>query len=381
MMLDQRGTLTISSENFLHNLNYFQSLIPAGSQLSAVVKANAYGHGLEHILQLLTRYGVQWCSVFSLVEAAAVLETAPMMHVHVLCPVSFSGSTAPDSRPSPSPDLLARAATQQVHLTLQDIPNAELLNSAGRTLGRRILVQIQIDVGLTRQGCTPDEFPSLLKAIRDMDHLQLTAVFAHFSHGEAPDNPISQNQYETFLHLARPLRKNGVLTHIHNSGGAVRNIPIDVDLVRIGIGLYGLQPSLDYPIQELQPIAELTAPVVTVHNRPAGTGVGYGHQFVTRRDTQIAILPVGYADGYRRELGGSAIAIINQQRYPIVGRISMDQMAVDVTEGKVQVGDSATVISSDAQSDISMDHLAQQCRTIGYELATGLGHRIARILR
>lgn len=377
MMLNPCGTLTLSRERFRHNLGFFRSVLPSGTNISAVVKASAYGHGLASTLQLLTENHVGWCSVFSLSEAAAVLQINPSMNVHVLCPVSFESRGTADAATFVPAD---PTIIEQVHLTIQDIRSAELLNAAARARNHCLQVQIQLDLGLTRQGCVPEDFGPVVQAVRRMDHLQLTGVFAHFSHGEIPDSTISEHQYEAFLRLTRPLRKDGVLTHIHNSGGAIRNIPIHVDLVRIGIGLYGLQPSMEHAIHDLQPVAELTAPVVTLHHRPAGTGVGYGHQFTTTRDTQIAILPVGYADGYRRELGGATVVEINRHRYPIVGRISMDQMAVDVTGGGVQVGDTAVLISSDAQSDISMDHLAQRCRTIGYELATGLGSRLSRVL-
>jgi len=375
MMIEPCGMLTISRQSFGHNVAYFRKMLPPGTQISAVVKANAYGHGLAHMLSLLQEHSIRWCSVFSLAEAAAVLQLAPSMSVHVLCPVSFRNPAVSDADRSIN---IPASAMEKIHLTVQDIASAASLNEMAGRLGQRISVQIQLDVGLTRQGCTPDDFAPLLQAVRRMRHLHLTAIFAHFSHGETPASAQSQHQYERFMALAGPLRKDGLWAHIHNSGGTVHNAPSDVDLVRIGIGLYGLQPSLDYPITELIPIAQLIAPVITIHHRPAGTGVGYGHQFITPRAAQIAILPVGYADGYRRELGAVANVEISGRRYPIVGRISMDQMAVDITGGDVHVGDTAVLISADSQSDIAMDQLARRCRTIGYELATGLGSRVRR---
>ena len=239
---------------------------------------------------------------------------------------------------------------------------------------------MQIDVGLTRQGCTAEVLPRLLAVISDLSHIKLSGVFAHFSHGEMPGSDITSQQYEMFHQLAGPLRSQGIIAHIHNSGGAYRKLPIDVDLVRLGIGLYGLQPSLDYPNDALQPVAELRAPIVAVHKRSAGTGVGYGHQFVTARPSRLAIIPVGYGDGYRRELGGRAVVEMGRHSYPVVGRVSMDQLVVDVTDGNVHEGDIATLISSNPRSDISMDHLAEKLRTISYEIATGLGTRIVRQL-
>jgi alanine racemase len=330
--------------------------------------------------ELLVQNGIRWCSVYSLQEAHAVLARTPSLNVHVLCPVSFQPGPRPCTLPEAWTQVDESGAGERVHLTIQTPESAEILDSLARAAGRRLKVHIQLDTGLTRQGCLPEELPQLLRTLSGLKHLELTGIFAHFSHGEIPASPITEAQYARFLNSALPLRAQGVLLHIHNSGGTQRKVPMDVDLVRLGIGLYGLQPGMDHPINALQPIAELIAPVAAVHKRPAGTGVGYGHRFVTARESKLAVIPVGYADGYRRELGGQAVVEIHRKGYPVVGRVSMDQIVVDVTDGDVREGDMAILISSDPASPISMDHLARTCRTIGYELATGLGARLIRRL-
>ncbi|MGC8559249.1 MAG: alanine racemase [Phycisphaerae bacterium] len=379
-MLDDCGTLIISRASFAHNVAFYRSLLPPKAEISAVVKANAYGHGLPQIVELLMENNIRWCSVFSVHEAWMVLGKAPSMNVHVLCPLSFSKDISPAEIPDVWRQILALDVDKKLYLTIQSIRDAERLNSLAQTMGRRIQVHVQIDVGLTRQGCTAEVLPKLLAAISNLPRVELRGVFAHFSHGEMPDSDITARQYTLFHRLVQPLRSQGILVHIHNSGGTYRKLPVDVDLVRLGIGLYGLQPSLDYPNDALQPVAELRAPILAVHKRSAGTGVGYGHQFVTARPSRLAIIPVGYGDGYRRELGGSAVVEIDRHSYPVVGRVSMDQIVVDVTDGNVHEGDTATLISSDPRSDISMDHLAKILRTISYEIATGLGTRIVRQL-
>lgn len=380
MILDDCGTLSISRASFAHNVTFYRKLLPPKAEISAVVKANAYGHGLPQMIELLVQNNIRWCSVFSIHEAVEVLEQAPSLNVHVLCPVSFQAGASSAEIPGIWRQILTLDAEKRLYLTIQSVRDAEQLNSLAQTMGREVRVHVQIDVGLTRQGCTVDLLPTLLRAVSSLPRIKLSGVFAHFSHGEIPDSDVTVRQYDIFNTLSSPLRSQGIMAHIHNSGGTLRTLPVDVDLVRLGIGLYGLQPSIEYPNDALQPIAELTAPVLALHVRPVGTGVGYGHEFVTGRPSRLAIIPVGYGDGYRRELGGRSAVEIGRHQYPVVGRVSMDQIVVDVTDGRVHEGDTATLISSNPRSNISMDHLARICRTIGYEMATGLGARLMRQL-
>jgi alanine racemase len=173
--------------------------------------------------------------------------------------------------------------------------------------------------------------------------------------------------------------------HLQNSGGAWHLPKHDcdgLDMVRVGVALYGLQPSTEDPILELLPIARVTAPILTIHQRPAGTGVGYGHMFVTSRPSQLAVVPVGYADGYPRQLSNKCVAQVRGLDVAVVGRVSMDQIILDVTDlPEVTAGETVTVIAWDAGKPNSIDKMADAIGTIGYEIATHLGAGGGRLKR
>ena len=179
-----------------------------------------------------------------------------------------------------------------------------------------------------------------------------------------------------------------LIFHLQNSGGSWHTDTANLDLVRIGIALYGLQPSTAHPIPGLLPIAQLTAPILALHDRPPNTGVGYGHTYTTTRPSRLAVVPVGYADGYPRQLSNTknAIAQIRDIDVPVVGRVSMDQIILDITdlptEGDLapQLGDIVTVISSNPTKRNSVVSMAHAIGTIGYELATHFGPRLRRVI-
>ncbi len=151
-------------------------------------------------------------------------------------------------------------------------------------------------------------------------------------------------------------------------------------MVRVGIALYGLQPSRNDPIAELRPVARLVAPLLAIHEREAGIGVGYGHTFVTSRPSRLAIVPVGYAEGYPRCLSNKGVVQINGRTAPVVGQVSMDQIVVDITDVPADIGDAVTVLAWDAAAPNGIDRIAEAGGTIGYEIATGLGSRLLRRL-
>jgi alanine racemase len=171
-----------------------------------------------------------------------------------------------------------------------------------------------------------------------------------------------------------------LLVHLQNSGGAWHGGDLDLDMARVGIALYGLQPSLTDRVDGLQPVARVSAPVLAIHLRPAGTGVGYGHTHKTTRDSRLGIVPVGYGDGYPRRMSGRGVVQVLGQEVPVVGRVSMDQIVVDLTDVPAAgVGTEVTVVSNRSADPNSLDAMAATLETIPYELATGLGQRLERV--
>jgi alanine racemase len=272
-----------------------------------------------------------------------------------------------------------------VRITLADAASARHLAAFARsTCDFPIPVHIQIDTGLTRLGIDPRAAEDLATLVADLPGLRLEGLYAHFSHGDVPGHPTLELQSAALHRVSSALKKTvpHLMVHLQNSGGTW-HLPAaeqhHFNMVRLGIALYGLQPSMDDPLPGLHPIARVTAPLIALHRCRAGTGVGYGHTFVTARASTLGIVPVGYADGYPRQLSNRSIAQLRGAAVPVVGRVSMDQIVVDVTDVPLAaVGDVVQVISWNPSDKNSMDHMAQAVGTIGYELATHLGARLLR---
>jgi alanine racemase len=244
-------------------------------------------------------------------------------------------------------------------------------------------VHVQVDAGLTRIGVEPHEIHDIVDAISLLPNLNLEGLFAHFSHGDVPRHNTVIEQLRVLHAVAGPLKAKypRLLLHLQNSGGAFHLDDTSLDLVRIGIALYGLQPSTSDRIPGLLPVARVTAPILTIHTRPANTGVGYGHTFVTKRPSRLAVVPVGYAEGFPRLLSNRALAQVHGIDVPVVGRISMDQIIIDITDvPAAQLGDQVTVVSWDPTKPNSLDQMADAMGTIGYELATHLGPRLNLVI-
>ena len=415
-MIAQQGSLLLSAARLRHNLALYRDRVGGG--ICATIKANAYGHGLAQVLPILQEAGVEWCCVYSLPEALEIAALAAKilprpLNILALAPLVLTPETPVD------PELLAQLVTaapgvSSIRITLTDLTSALLLADRLQALhaARPVPVHVQIDTGLTRAGVATAEAPALLAAVEARPELCLEGIYSHFSHGDEPGHATVGRQVERLWAIAAPVktRRPELLVHVQNSGGAwhvsgqpestptqrpanhsefsIQNSAFTpypaFSLARVGIGLYGLQPSTADPIPGLLPIARVVAPILAIHERPAGVGVGYGHTFTTCRASRLAIVPVGYADGYPRALSNRGIVQVRggggvEGEAPVVGRVSMDQIVVDVTDlSWAKVGQEVTVISDDPAAPNSLDHIADSLGTIGYELATHWGGRLKR---
>jgi alanine racemase len=398
-MLPQHGTLYLSRSRLRHNLALLRAAAPPKAVLCATVKANAYGHGMAPLSRLLLEEGVHWAAVYNLAEAFAlpkgfdILMLAPLVVGH----------------PSEIPLEAFQRVFRTLRCNLTDMTSARHLSAAlsRAKVRHKLNVHIQIDAGLTRAGVHPRDAAELARAVAKLPGLHLEGLFAHFSHGDIAGHATIHQQLSTFLSAALPLKQENpnLLLHCQNSGGtfhAPAALAQHLHLIRAGIALYGLQPAGGTVAQgnrdgsdsvgggngvllrKLRPIARLTGPLLMIHERPAQTGVGYGHTFTTSRPSRLGIIPVGYADGYPRALSNGAVAQWKKKTIPLVGRVSMDQVIVDLTDlpargrGAPQVGDELTLISDDPEAPNCLDCLAPRLGTINYEIATGWGDRLKR---
>jgi alanine racemase len=394
-MLPQHGTLSISRSRLRHNLALIRERVGSRPKLCAIIKADAYGHGAALIAGLLAEAGIEWVCVYGVQEAAALTRSHPFK-VLVLAPLVLQPHSTSESLETlfgPAsggamhgrPETRGEAGPIPIRLNVTDVQSARLLSRSIAALERKATLQVhmQVDAGLTRMGVAPQQAAALAAEIASLPGLELEGVFAHFSHGDVPGHPTLQQQRGILMEVARGLRRAHprLMVHLQNSGGAWNLAGEELDMVRLGIALYGLQPSTSDPIPGLLPIAEVTAPILAIHDCAAGTGVGYGHTFTTRRKSRLAVVPVGYAEGYPRGLSNRAVCQVRGKEFPVVGRVSMDQIIVDATDlPEARVGEVVTVISNDPARANSLDRMADALGTIGYELATHLGSRLNRVV-
>lgn len=351
--------------------------------LCAVVKANAYGHGLVPCARVFSAAGAEWLAVTSVAEGRELRAAGVRRRILVLG--SFDGADAP---------WLAR---WNLTPTLWNLAQWRLLRAAAPRWRQRppLRVHLKFDIGMARLGAEPSDAVELARRIAATPGLELEAVYSHLGASES-SGPLTRAQLRRWRDGLRVLRAAGAplgrFQHLANSAAAWRLPASRGGLVRVGLGLYGysLAPSAR-PF--LRPALSWRARIIAVRDLPAGRTVGYGGAYVTTRSARLATLAVGYADGYSRRFGrvsdggGGVIAgggphvLVRGRRAPIVGRISMDLTTVDVSRiPGAALGDAATLIGRDGERFISADDLAAWSGTIAYEVLCGIGARVPRIL-
>jgi alanine racemase len=303
-----------------HNVRACRSLLAPECRLVAVVKANAYGHGMVRIARTALRSGAHELAV------ANVHEGAQLRQAGFTAPIQIAGPLAPSE---------AGLAVQ--HGLLPSVGCGEVAAALAAATRRYLPVQIEVDTGMSRHGVAPDQLATLVRQIHDRGRLTIAGVYTHFAATgtTAEDLAAMQAQLATFTHVVDAVRAlRGVRRHASNTLGALAMPAAHLDAVRIGGGIYGFDPfrsAVTAGPVELRPALALKARIVGLRTVPAGTPVGYGGTFVTTRPSRLALLPLGYADGLLRELWNGAPVLVRGVRAPIVGVVSMNQTVVDVT--------------------------------------------------
>jgi alanine racemase len=342
----------------------------APARSAAVVKANAYGHGLIPVARALVPHAARLC-VYALEEALALREGAITIPIHVLGPI-------------PAADLeVAHAADVQLTLWDREL-YARQVASVARRRGRRFPVHAKIETGVVRLGLDRDEAPAALARYAATPELELVGAFTHLAAAEELDSPFTHEQLSRFVDATHGLDAR-VERHVAATAAAMLWPETRLDAVRIGIGLYGIWPS---PQTEalmntnglvLRPALSWRTRIVALHEIEAGTTVGYGRTWSSARPSRIATLPIGYAEGLPRAAGNAAHALVRGQRVPIAGRVCMDMAFLDVTDVRdVVVGDRVTLIGRDGAEQITAEQLAAACGTIGYEIVARLPAHVPR---
>jgi alanine racemase len=336
----------------------------------AVVKQDGYGHGAVQCARAALAGGATWLGVAHVAEALELRRaglTAP-----VLCLMAVPGEEHQDAIEA-GVDLPAGSAAQIA--TLAD---------AARRAGRPVRLQLKADTGLSRGGAPGPDWPGLLDAAlaaQDAGLAVITGLWSHFACADRPGHPSVGAQIDAFTDALAMADKKGIdpeMRHLANTAAALTVPESRFDLVRFGGGLYGLSTLPGGAPPWLRPAMTLRARLALVKRVPAGTGVSYGHHYVTRRETTLGLVPLGYADGVRRAATGHPLVSLRGRRWPIAGTVCMDQFVVDFGDEPVSTGDEVVLFGPGDDGEPTAQEWGDALGTISYEIATGVGARIPR---
>jgi alanine racemase len=375
--------LLVSRQALMHNLRLIRQQLAPGTKVCAMVKADAYGHDTDIVVDTLVNYeadglptpAVEQLGVASLDEAGTILESS--LPILVLRPIEnvYIGKNR---------EAVEQAIGRGWIVTIGTPAAADDVARIAVALQKRANVHVQIDTGMTRCGCSIVSLRDLLSRIESHNSLKLVSLGTHFATADVSGSWFVAEQFGRFRDATdefAAMRAGRVIRHTANSAATFFAPQTHLDMVRPGIALYGIDPTCKPSMDRaLRPIAKWTAPLVSILNAPKGATVGYGQTWTAPRDTRIGLLPIGYADGYLRAWSNRATMIVQGKPVPVVGRISMDLTTIDLHDVPgANIGDEVTVLDDDPLSPASAYGLAELGNSFVYEIFTRIGLRVRRV--
>ena len=344
----------------------------APARMLPVVKANAYGHGLVEVARLFERFGPAGLAVAFLEEGAILREAG------IVCPILVMGGLDIPQ----IPDFLHF----NLSMTVSSVQAVGAIEQAADRLGRVARVHAKVDTGMGRMGVRPEGAAELLDSLLRSPQVEVEAVYSHFATADEPDPAQTLDQVATFRRVVSYFGDRDLPTptlHLANSGAVLQHPGSYLDLVRPGLMLYGVYPTVTIPRTiGIEPALTWRSAVVLSKPLPAGSPVSYGATWTPDRDTRVVVVPMGYGDGYPRLLSNRGEVLIRGRRHPVVGRVCMDQFMVDVgPDTDVRVGDEVVIIGAQGDERITANELAARAQTIPYEILTGITSRVPRRYR
>lgn len=353
-----------------HNVQAFKRHVGANVEIMAVVKANAYGHGAVPVARAALQAGATRLAVHRMIEGIELRQAGIQAPILIMGYTPSSGAT--------------QIVQFQLTPSLITLEFAERLSLQAVAAGTQIPVHIKVDSGMNRYGLLPSEVPEFAKAIVKLPGLNLEGLFTHFATADWTDQTYVLGQLADFKAVVAALNANQIripILHAANSAATMRLPEAHFNAVRIGIAMYGLDPSDEWsPVFEIQPALNLKSRVSRVQELPAGAGISYGRTAITEKPTLAALVPVGYGDGFHRILSNKGAVLIHGQRAPILGRVCMDQFVVDVTGiPDVKQDDEVVIIGCQGDATIRAEEIGRLAGTINYEVSTSLLPRVKRV--
>ncbi len=366
----------IDLDNLAYNIKQIRSFIGPDVKMMAVVKSDAYGAGIAGVLDTFLDHGVEMFGVAILDEAILIREKGVQVPILVFAYTPFEYS-----------DLLVKYDISQ---TVYCKEQAAAISAAASRFKKKGRIHLEIDTGMGRLGFLPSEGAvQTIKEIARMPNLELEGIYTHLplSNERNPDGiSFTEHQYRDFCSLVNKLEAEGILIplkHLCNSLGTLYYRKMHLDLIRAGIILYGSYPHFQ-SVLPLRPVITLKARIGSIKELGAGKNVSYGKQYVTRRETTVATLPLGYGDGYSRMLSNKGWVLVNGRRAPVIGSICMDQCMIDITDirGECRVGDEVVLWGRQGEDEIAIEELSKAaCGFINYEYMVNLSRRVPKVYK
>jgi len=368
----------IDREAFRHNIRILRSLVGAGVRMMAVIKGDAYGHGAKALAPAALEAGADCLGVAVLEEAIELRESGIRAPILILTGVF--------------PDEMEDFLKHDLATVIGSADLARELSRQAARVGKKAKVHLKVDTGMGRLGPRPEGFLQLVQHLAADSHLAIEGVSTHFSSADEDDADFTREQLARFQAVLGELKAAGVavpLAHAANSAATLNYKASHFDMVRPGIILYGALPSPAMKAQVdgvklggkgFQPVMHWKTRVLQVGNKPAGSAISYGRRFITRRDSVIAALPIGYADGLHRNLSNKMSVLVHGRRAKQVGTICMDLSLIDVTDiPGVKEGDEVVLFGKQGDAYLSVDEMAAHGDTLSYEILCHVGKRVPRL--
>jgi alanine racemase len=369
--------IEISKGNLVHNIEQFRAVVGKSVKIAGVVKANAYGHGDAEVVKVLNSH-VDYFQINSVEELEGIRKVTKK-------PVLLLGYVGKSD--------IKRVIELGCILTVFDLHHALLINAVSNKCGKKQKVHIAVDAHLGREGVMPNDIEKFIKELKNLKNLKVEGVYAHFANIEdTNDFTHAQKQIATYESIVRQFQNAGykdIYTHISATSGvlAYEKWKGVHPIVRIGIGLYGMWPSVDLEKMwkkkiSLKPVLKYVTHVAQVKTLPKGHSVGYGLTYIAKKDMQVAVIPQGYSNGLTRTMSNNGEVLIKGKRAPILGRVAMNMFVVDVSGvSGVKPEDEVVILGKQGKEEITAEELAQSMGTINYEVTTHLSPLLPRIVR
>ena len=369
-LIRQRAWVEIDLEALTHNVRQIRGRLSPATELMAVVKADAYGHGAIKVAQTALQAGASCLAIATLGEGIELREAG------ITAPILILGSIN-------TPEEIAAIAHWQLQPTICNPQQALIFAETLSQLGQSLPVHLKLDTGMSRLGTLWEEAVPFVALVQQLPKLKLASIYSHLATADDPNPAIMKLQQQRFEEATARLKDSGIplpRLHLANSAATLQYRSLHYDLVRVGLALYGLYPAPHLrPVLDLQPVLQVRAKVTQIKTIPPGTGVSYGHQFISDREMRIGIVGIGYADGVPRHLSNRLQVLVRGQLIPQIGAITMDQLMLDVSSlPDLRSGEVVTLIGRDGKREISADDWAKALGTISWEILCGFKHRLPR---